>query len=163
MNSWTPLRLEIKKIIIKYNIAVGDFSEVHINEWLDIERKLYNVFTNLNYPKEKTSWLWQFYNQDTHSIAFESNNIFEALSALIGDNQRVWLILSESVKERTKFWYYECDIKTTTLVLSESTQIKEVYIASKKYDWLLCINHHNILIATGTYMVTKLKELETRL
>jgi hypothetical protein len=32
-------------------------------------------------------------------------------------------------------------------------------LASKKYEWLICINHHDNLIATGKVMAEKLRNL----
>jgi hypothetical protein len=35
----------------------------------------------------------------------------------------------------------------------------EYYIVSKKFEWLLCENHHDILIAVGQPMVEKMERL----
>jgi hypothetical protein len=61
---------------------------------------------------------------------------------------------------RDKFWFYEGYIDSIELVLGEISYADEIYVASKKYEWLICINHHNVLIATGKLMPDKLRKLE---
>ena len=56
--------------------------------------------------------------------------------------------------------FYEGYIKDIVSVLGETTQTDEVYVASKKYEWLICVNHHDYIIATGRNMVEKLVMLE---
>jgi hypothetical protein len=50
-------------------------------------------------------------------------------------------------------------VKAIRKVILESCYIDELYLASKKYDWLICINHHDVLIATGKIMAEKLRNL----
>lgn len=99
---------------------------------------------------------------ETYSVRFNRNWPFQAFLHLIDPTEKVWLCVNESVNERTKRWFYEGLIKPIVSVLEESF-VDEVYISSKKYHWLLCINHHDVLIATGHPMVEKLKQLENKL
>jgi len=46
------------------------------------------------------------------------------------------------------------------MVLGETTQTDEVYVVSKKYEWLICVNHHDYIIAAGCDRVKKLMTLE---
>ena len=50
-------------------------------------------------------------------------------------------------------------VKAIRKVILESCYIDELYLASKKYDWLICINHHDVLIATGKIIAEKLRNL----
>jgi hypothetical protein len=51
-------------------------------------------------------------------------------------------------------------VKAIQTIINEACYIDELYLVSKKYDWLICINHHDILIATGQTVPDKLRELE---
>jgi hypothetical protein len=54
---------------------------------------------------------------------------------------------------------YQGRVKAIRKVILESRYIDELYLASKKYDWLICINHHDAMIATGKIMAEKLRSL----
>jgi hypothetical protein len=38
----------------------------------------------------------------------------------------------------------------------------EFYIGSKKYEWLITMTHHDILLATGTNMPEKMQAIKER-
>jgi hypothetical protein len=50
-------------------------------------------------------------------------------------------------------------VKAIQAIIEEASLLDEMYLGSKKYDWLLCINHHDILVATGGDMPDKLRQL----
>ena len=157
---WTELRKEIEQIIHDHSITDKDFRPVAIDQWQNIQEKIYNTFCKFISLSEQPEWLWEYFKQDTHSISFNYNYPFDQLSKLVDNSETVWLFLNETVSEKTKFWFFEGYIKTIDLVLRESCYIDEVYVASKKYEWLICINHHDVLIATGKVMPDKVREIE---
>lgn len=156
---WTELRKNIETIRQENKIAEDEFKPVDIHSWRQIQEKIFSTFCNIQSHKDRFNWLWDDLKLDKYSVRFDRNWLFDSLLQLIDDSEKVWLFINESVNEGTKFWFYEGQIKTIVFVLGESF-VDEVYIASKKYDWLLCINHHDVLIATGLYMPDKLKQLE---
>jgi hypothetical protein len=38
----------------------------------------------------------------------------------------------------------------------------EFYVVSKKFEWLLCQNHHDVMMAVGEPMVTRLKSVSIK-
>jgi hypothetical protein len=60
---------------------------------------------------------------------------------------------------KTNSGFNQGRVKAIRKVILESCYIDELYLVSKKYDWLICINHHDSLIATGKAMAEKLKNL----
>jgi hypothetical protein len=72
-------------------------------------------------------------------------------------------MVNETVNGGDKFWFYEGKVKTIQTVIEASSQLDEMYLISKQYDWLLCINHHDTLIGTGTRITSKMKEIKERL
>jgi hypothetical protein len=58
---------------------------------------------------------------------------------LIDETETVWYFVNETIREGEKFWFYEGKIKTIQKVI-EVSGFDELYIASKKYEWLICIN-----------------------
>lgn len=156
---WTELRQNIETIRQENKISEDEFKPVDIHSWRHIQQKIFSTFCNIQSHKDNFNWLWEDLKLDTYSVRFDRNWPFDSLLQLIDNSEKVWLFINESVNEGTKFWFYEGQIKTIVFVLGESF-VDEVYIASKKYDWLLCINHHDVLVATGLYMPDKLKQLE---
>ena len=148
---WTPLRKEISQICQDLTIPEERFNELSIHEWQNVQEKIFNKFYDSNGEQLKG---------DTYAIQFLYNYPFDQLLTLVDHEEKVWLILDETVRERDKFWFYEGYIKDIVAILVETTQSGEVYIASKKYEWLLCVNHHDYIIASGKEMSEKLMKLE---
>lgn len=156
---WTNLRQNIETIRQTNSIAENDFKLLNITSWPQIQENIFSTFCNVRSRKDKFSWLREDFKQQTYSIHFDRNYPFDALLQLVDNSENVWLFVNETINEKNKFWFYEGKIKSIVFVLGESL-VNEVYVASKKYDWLLCINHHDVLIATGGDMPEKLKRLE---
>lgn len=62
------------------------------------------------------------------------------------------------MQESTKYWFYEGRIKAVKIVVMEAAGIDEFYIESKRYDWLLCFDHHDIVTGTGEYIEERLRK-----
>lgn len=54
--------------------------------------------------------------------------------------KNVWFFVKET-RQDPKFWIYEGTIKAIQKVIEETVAF-EYYIASKKFRWVLCENHH---------------------
>ena len=48
------------------------------------------------------------------------------------------------------FWFYQGRITPVLPLIGELRHYDEFYFVSKKYEWLIAINHHDALIATGS-------------
>lgn len=153
---WTSLRQEIEQIRNKLKIPDDLFQAVSLNDWKAIEDNICNTFCKFN-SKNRTGWLWNCLKQESFSLSFE---VFPAkvIDELLQDEAKVWFFINETVNEKTKFWWYEGNVKPILAIINESALVDEFYFASKKYDWLLCYNHHDILIASGIEMASKLEE-----
>ncbi len=157
---WTNLRKEIEKICKELSISNSQFQPLRMKEWEEIENKIYQTFCKLTYYKSQPVWLWNHFKLNTFSISTEKKS-YHYLNQLIDNNEFVWFFVNETINETCKFWFYQGQVNTIQTIIAESIYIDEVYLVSKKYDWLICINHHDILIATGDTMAEKLKQLKT--
>ncbi|MBL7731281.1 MAG: hypothetical protein JNM88_08895 [Chitinophagaceae bacterium] len=156
---WTDLRQNIEVIRLDKNIPEEKFKPVDTLSWQEIQQKIISTFCHIDSHKDNPNWLWENFKLDTYSVRLERNFPFDSFLQFTDNSETVWLLINDTHNERTKFWLYEGQIKPVVFVLNQSVA-SEVYIVSKKYDWLLCINHHDFLIATGLYMPGKLKQLE---
>lgn len=153
---WTPLRTEICQICKRLHISERRFKPVPINDWQSIQNKLFEKFCY----QDRTGWIWEHLKGDTYAIQFNYNFPFDQLLNLVDQSEKVWLFVDDTVSGKDKYWFYEGFINDIVAVLGETSQTDEVYIASKKYEWLLCINHHDYIIAAGSKMTGKLTKLQ---
>ena len=157
---WTNLRIEIKNICKAFDFTDSEFKSLGLNDWQEIEENIYRVFCKQTHYKYRPVWLWEYFKLDTFLVSTEQKP-YLFLDRLIDNTDTVWFFVNETVNESHKFWFYQGQVKPIQKIIAESCYIDELYLVSKKYDWLLCINHHDILIATGQTMPEKLKDLAT--
>lgn len=155
---WTNLRQEIEKTRTKFHIY-DQLIPVGLNEWKDIEDKLYDTFSTNTSHTSRPTWIWERLKVDSFEIRTDGRP-YQLLNRLIDDKADLFLFLNESVNERDKLWIYEGTIRPIQRVLEETVGIDEVIIIDKKYNWILCVNHHDSIIVGGRLMVDKLKRLQ---
>jgi hypothetical protein len=155
---WTNLRKEIEKLRKEFGLTEIQFQPIGPNEWQGIEDKIYDTFCKLTHYKSRPVWLWEHFKLDTFSISREHLYIY--LDRLIDNNEVVWFFVNETVNEADKFWFYQGQVKPIQAIIAEAFYLDEIYLVSKKYKWLICINHHDVLIATGQTMTDKLRQLD---
>jgi hypothetical protein len=141
--TWTNLRVEIKELSEKLNISTEDFSQVNINQWKEIESKIWQKFST----DKNSRWIWETLRDSYSAMEFDYEKL--KFSELLDSTERFWILLNETVREKVKFWLYEGNIKGFDKIFWESGLTDEIIIVSKKYEWILIINHHDILIGTG--------------
>lgn len=135
------------------DISPDDFKALGIHdEWQKIEENIYHTFCKLYHPTIRPIWLWEHFKLDTAFLPIKPP--FLILERLIDPLNEVWFFVNGG---RDKFWFYQGKVKTIRKVILESSYIEELYIASKKYDWLICINHHDALIGTGESIAKKIR------
>src|SRR5215203_3434832 len=136
---WTPLRTEISKICQQLHLPEERFKQLPLDDWQSIQNKVFEKFC---YP-DRVGWIWERLKGDIYAVQFHYNYPFDQLLNLVDHSEKVWLFLDDTVSGKDKYWFYEGFINDIVTVLGETTQTDEVYIASKKYEWLICINHHD--------------------
>lgn len=151
--TWTDLRVEVKKLCEQLNISNNEFSEVNIKEWKGIESNIWTRFSS----SKNSRWIWESLAHDYSSIPI--NYEILDLEILYDSSEKVWVLFDETVNERTKFWIYEGTISAFNKILWESVWTDEILIVSKKYEWILILNHNDIMIGTGI-MKDQIEELK---
>ena len=155
---WSDLRADIERVRKDLKLSEEDFSEVNINEWQSVQQNIKINFLHERSHNLSVTWLWNDFKAETFVFACESDP-YKKLDLLIDEDEVVWFFVNETVNEKTKYWFYQGRIKAIQEVIGEAVGLDEYYIASKKYKWMLCVNHHDILIGAGD-IIPKLKEKE---
>jgi hypothetical protein len=156
---WSDLRSRIAEVIDKSNLDPKKFRPLSVYDgWEEIESRIYSCFCSNSVQHTKRLWLWSHFKLDTVSVYFKDNLPEYYLDKLIDEQEVVWYVVNETINEKTKFWFYEGTINGILKII-ENAGFNELYIVSKKYEWLICINHHDYLIATGDVMPEKLSKI----
>ncbi len=118
-------------------------------------KRIEDKFVSAKY--DKLLWWWNGYLKGpVHSVLLPGWPV-DALHKLIPLREKVWFIAEED-----KFWLFEGNVESIQKVLAECYSF-EYYIVSKKYEWLLCENHHDVLFGVGEFIIEKLKQVEQEL
>ncbi len=128
--------------------------------WYEIQQNIIKTFCVPAYQHQKPAWLWNGLKSDYVSFSDFPGWPEEHLDKIIEPGELIWFIVNETINEQTKFWLYEGKINTILEIIQE-IHFDELYFISKKYEWLICINHHDYLIATGGDMPDKLVKLHS--
>jgi hypothetical protein len=150
-STWTDLRIEINKCI-KDNYL--DIISLNITEWNEIEHKIINYFTGVN---EGFTWMWE--NKILKKIEYyakeipDYNILVKIIFEVINHNEDLWFFLEDTLNYETKYWGYEGRINDIIKLFGE-IHLDDFYIVSKKLEWIIGQNHHDVLFGFG-----KIKEL----
>lgn len=153
---WLPLRSAICRAVLDKKIRKEDFRPLSLHENHKVtEEKIYHTFCQLEHPTLRPNWIWQNFKRDYSVIPDLKDRPERYLHHLINHDETVWYIVNED----GRFWFYEGRIRAIQTIIDE-TWFDEVYIVSKKYKWLVCINHHDALIVTGELGIPDRKTME---
>lgn len=146
-NTWSSLRMEMARTCEEKKLSKSDFNELNINTWEEVKAKIWSEFS----ASFNTRWIWDSLAVPNTSIQLDDS--FElTFESLIPGKQKCWFVLDETVNEKTKYWIYEGTISAFDQIFANISMLNEVMIVSKKYDWMLLLNHHDILVGTGIMM-----------
>jgi hypothetical protein len=70
------------------------------------------------------------------------------LDNVISHDDALWLFLEDTLSNQTKFWGYSGKIKPILTLLGE-LPLLDFFIVSKKLEWLVGQNHHDVLFGFG--------------
>jgi hypothetical protein len=149
------VRTAINSILRQHMIPNEILSEVGIHHWQSIIQKFEQTFIKKTHYTNQIFWYWQFLKSEGYSLQFINDNAYKHLHKLIDKNERLFFMVEEK-RAIPKFWVYEGNIKGIQKVIDETFAF-EYYIFSKKFEWLLCENHHGILIGLGEKIIEKMK------
>jgi hypothetical protein len=156
---WSTLRQEIEKTRTEFHLT-DSLKAVGINEWKDIEDKLFDIFTIVTSHRSRPTWIWERLKVENFGMATDAQP-HQFLSRLVDANTELFLFLNETVNGGDKFWIYQGTIESIQKLIEETVGIDEVIIVDKKYNWILCVNHHDNIIVAGQPMVDRLKKLQS--
>jgi hypothetical protein len=136
------LRDELNEVINSEKIQGLEF--LRMNEWQWIMDKLANNFLSHGTKSLDRIWLWDSIREPYTSC--QPKDGVEELSSFLSESDSYWFIASD---EDGKYWILEGTGKAIVSALSE-TGYFEYYITNKEITWLICENHHGVMVLKGT-------------
>ncbi|WP_066801527.1 DUF6756 family protein [Moraxella oblonga] len=157
---WDEIRAELSQLKVKLQLTDDEFRLLSpYDNWREIQNNIYKNFCKITHYN-KLPIIWQSFKNEFYFID-KLADPYEHLNGLIDDNEKIWFIVSYAYD--SKLWFYEGKMSVIQKVLDEiSFYPTECYFVSKKYQWLIVINHAYTLIGTGD-MVEPLKNLSKNL
>lgn len=150
---WTDLRQEIEQARQALHLSERDFAPLpYITDWQQLEEKIYHTFCVIHHHATRPRWLWDAFKPGAYALTSEEEPL-ATMIMLLDEEEQVWLMVNDS----DKFWFYQGRRAAIQAVLNECYYLDEIYLISKKYEWLLCLNHHDVVYGLGTPMSEKLK------
>jgi hypothetical protein len=144
---------EIDEARHRLQIPDADFRPLPFTtDWHKLEERIYHSFCRID-GKSRPNWLWASFKYEAHclQLTVPAHTILHHLMPI---EEVVWLMAYDS----SNFYFYEGKITAIERVISELTYVMdEYYLISKKLEWLLCENHHDILIGTGSFAIQQLR------
>ncbi|MDO7846832.1 hypothetical protein Q5H92_10725 [Hymenobacter sp. M29] len=153
---WSDLRTEIDQIRQRLELSEQDFTPLPFTtNWAKLEDNLYHAFCRLDHPTARPLWLWERFRPGAVVLVCDDEPR-NHLTSFVNPEEVVWLVLNETVNMGDKFWFYQGTPRAIGRVLDECCYLDEIYLVSKKYAWLLCMNHHRVLFGIGSPMQERL-------
>ena len=106
-------------------------------------------------PQGDPRWWWEYFPEST-SVYFAAADGWKVLSDLVPDaDERVWFIAEDDASSEYPVW--EASVRDIQAIVPEC-YFFEYYLIQKQFQWLICENHHNRIIAVGAEVEAKLKK-----
>ena len=142
---------EILAVAGNLGLTADEFDSVGIYEWPEIMKKIETKFVIRRNSNTKFNWWWEDLKGEQVAKAFPEDNGWTYLAQLVDKNEKVWFVGCNSKNDATKFWLFQGYVEPIQKVLSEMYSF-EYYLISRKYEWMLCENHHGVMIGLGSIM-----------
>lgn len=156
---WDEIRAELSSLKSNFNFNDDEFRLLSpYDNWREIQNNIYQTFCK-NSPLHHLPTIWQNLDK-SYSVGCLTDRPEIYLNQLIDNNEKIWFIATSFGD--AKLWFCEGNILAIQKIIDEMCFFDEVYFVSKKYQWLLAISHHDVLIGTGD-MVNPLKKLANKL
>jgi len=130
-------------------------SEVNKYVWKTIIGKIEDKFIHKQHYSEGMHWGWQRLKEPQYVLSLVVAP--ERYLQFFVNDELIWFIVEDY---QNKMWLYEGYTSFIRKVIPELVHLREYYIISKKYEWLLCVNHHGIVFGSGAELVAKMKKFE---
>jgi hypothetical protein len=157
---WTDIRQEIERARKHLELTPEQFRPLGLTEWPAVEKQMYLEFTNQVGELAKWTWPWEQATpyKPLTAVSPETDWPHELLPQLVAADESCFVCFDGE----TKAWWYQGSIQAIVAISAE-IRLCEIGVLSKHYEWLLYINHHDVLYAIGEPMSIRLLQLSLKI
>jgi len=149
------IRAEIDELL-KSLKGHDKLSEVNKKLWEPIIKTIEERFIQKQHYTNSMHWGWLRIKEPLHVLRLVSSP--ERYIKHFVSDEVVWFVVEDY---KDKMWLYEGNTSFITKhVIPELKHLREYFLVSKKYEWLLCIDHHDLVHGSGTGIVNNMKKFE---
>ena len=137
----------------------ADFSLVSLHEYQAVLRQILARFCKRGLELLDAAWLWQHLVGPQQAI--QTERALDYLAALLPPHERVWFIAEDwpRTKRHGNYWLYDAAVDAVLRVLGEAHAF-EYYVVKRDLSWLICENHHAVVIGVGEELVRAMRRSE---
>lgn len=143
------LRNEIENAAKALNVPPSYFRNVGPLPWKHISSQVAYQFLVRGELQIANTWWWECMKAPVSALHVSSGEGHRFLTLLAPPNEQAWLFAEETLNEQSKKWVFEGRVREFQQILGEC-YLFEYYIVSKRGEWLVAENHHNVLFAAGS-------------
>ena len=155
------MRAEIATAMRALQLPPENLVTVRSTRYSAVLSRILETFTIYGVQGRDHLWLWEGFKGEHYAVYLDAPEGYRWLPRLLPPDERVWLLTEdwERRKRDGHYWVFEGRVGTIGAVLGELFAF-EYYIVDKKLEWLLCKNHHNVLIGVGSHIIERLQAAE---
>jgi hypothetical protein len=120
----------------------------------DDARRVYESALRHFVPEGRPRWWWEHFPAST-GVHFSDGDGWQHITELVPDAaERVWFIAEDHVAPEYSVW--EASVQDIQAVVGECSAF-EFYVIQQQFRWLICENHHNVVVAVGAEVEGRLR------
>jgi hypothetical protein len=139
----------------------AEFSLVSPHEYRDVFRQILAQFCNRGLELLNATWVWEHLVGPRQAI--QTDRPLQYLATLLPPHERVWFIAEDwpGTKKDGNYWLYDTTVDTALRVLGQAHAF-EYYIIKRNLSWLVCENHHDIVMGVGDEVVNAMRAVQPK-
>ena len=155
MSDFLNVETEISDAITTLSIEARRFKKVSNNETLDILEKMQSRFLT----RKANHWWWEHFSGSRYALRLRDDMAYKRLDSLTPvSDQPLFFVAQERLADNWGFIIYLVEnIDLIQNVISECSGF-EYYVVPKNLDWLICENHHGVLIGISEAVVKQFQQ-----
>jgi hypothetical protein len=150
------MRTAIAEAAQAAGLSAGELRLVRPPRHERVLREIAERFTTRSRDAMDHIFLWDVLRQPTASCHIPGP-AYRFLPQLLPGDERAWFLAEDwmRTKRHGNYWLYDAASARLPDLLGELFRF-EYYVVSKKFDWLVAENHHDVFIASGERAIARL-------
>jgi len=134
--------------------ALGFTSERFRRLLPDEAQRVYELALRHFVPRGQPRWWWEHFPTST-AVHFTDGHGWQHLTQIAPKaEERVWFIAEDFVAPEYSVW--EANVRDIQALIGECYGF-EFYVIQQELRWLVCQNHHNVVVAVGVEVEDRLR------